>query len=496
MKKALVWLRRDLRLYDNAALHYALKNNTQVWVTFIFDTDILEPLRSQGLDEHGLSHDRRVDFIWQGLQAIDTALRKQGGGLIVQVGKPTECIPHIAKILGVNTVYINHDYEPSAIARDISIQVSLNKLGIELETFKDQVIFEKQEILTNSNTVFSIFTPYKNNWLKSLQEKDITAYDCSAKKGQFAAIPKELQDPFPTRESMGFTPTGIETYLPPGSEEGQVFLEDFLHRIDQYQIGRDFPAIKGVSYLSAHLRFGMLSIRGLVREAHRRMLAGSMGATIWLSELIWRDFYFMILANHPRLAEGAAFKPDYDNIEWETGAHAQKLFKAWCDGKTGYPLVDAAMCQLNQSGYMHNRLRMVVASFLTKDLGIDWRWGEAYFAQHLNDFELSSNNGGWQWASSSGCDAQPYFRIFNPITQSQKFDSEGKFIRRYLPQLDKLSKKSIHAPWEAGHIELEAAGILLGRDYPLPIVNHDEARKKTLVRYSVVKKVSPDSLSV
>ena len=495
MQKALIWLRRDLRLYDNAALHYALKNNAQVWVAFIFDTDILEPLRSQGSDRNALTHDRRIDFIWQGLQQIDATLRKQGGGLIVQVGKPRACIPKIAETLGVNTVYINHDYEPTAIARDASIQVSLNKLGIELETFKDQVIFEKKEILTNSNSVFSIFTPYKNNWLKSLQEKDIAAYDCSAKKAQFAAIPKTLQAPFPTLESMGFTPTGIETYLPPGSDHGQAFLEDFLQRIDQYQIGRDFPAIKGVSYLSAHLRFGMLSIRGLVREAHRRMLAGSMGASIWLSELIWRDFYFMILANHPRLAEGAAFKPDYDNIQWESGAHAQKLFKAWCDGKTGYPLVDAAMCQLNQSGYMHNRLRMVVASFLTKDLGIDWRWGEAYFAQHLNDFELSSNNGGWQWASSSGCDAQPYFRIFNPITQSQKFDSEGKFIRRYLPQLDKLSKKSIHAPWEAGHIELEAADILLGRDYPLPIVNHDEARKKTLVRYSVVKKVSPESVS-
>ena len=493
MQKALVWLRRDLRLYDNAALHHALANNAQVWVSFIFDTNILEPLRTEDLDKNGLKHDRRVDFIWQGGKQIDEELHKQGSGLIVQVGKPTECIPRIAKALGVNTVYANHDYEPSAIARDTEVAASLGKLDIHFETFKDQVIFEKREILTNSNSVFSIFTPYKNNWLKTLQEKDIAAYDCSPKKGQFSEIPKVLQAPIPSLESMGFNPTGIETYLPPGSDSGHGFLEDFLHRIDQYQIGRDFPAIKGVSYLSTHLRFGMLSIRGLVREAHRRMLAGSMGATIWLSELIWRDFYFMILANHPRLAEGAAFKPDYDNIEWESGATAKKLFKAWCDGKTGYPLVDAAMCQLNQSGYMHNRLRMVVASFLTKDLGIDWRWGEMYFAKHLNDFELSSNNGGWQWASSSGCDAQPYFRIFNPITQSQKFDPEGKFIRRYLPQLDKLSKKSIHAPWESGHIELEAAGILLGRDYPLPIVNHDEARKKTLVRYSVVKKVSPES---
>ena len=492
MQKALVWLRRDLRLYDNAALHHALKESKQVWLAFIFDTDILTPLKQGELDSKGLKHDRRVDFIWQGLKQIDDELKQLGGGLIVRFGKPTECIPEIAKELDVKTVFTNHDYEPSTIARDEIVKTSLEKLGIQFESFKDQVIFEKKEILTNSNTVFSIFTPYKNNWLKTLQEKDLASYECNPKPGQLASIPKKLALPFPSLESMGFCPTGIEAYLPPGSAGGQAFLEDFLSRIDQYQIGRDFPAIKGVSYLSTHLRFGMLSIRGLVREAHRRMLAGSMGATIWLSELIWRDFYFMILANHPRLADGASFKPDYDTIEWESGAHAKKLFKAWCEGKTGYPLVDAAMHQLNQSGYMHNRLRMVVASFLTKDLGIDWRWGEAYFAEHLNDFELSSNNGGWQWASSSGCDAQPYFRIFNPITQSEKFDPEGKFIRRYLPQLEKLSKKTIHAPWKAGHIELEAAGVVLGRDYPLPVVDHDEARKKTLVRYSVVKKVGQD----
>ena len=492
MQKALVWLRRDLRLYDNAALHHALKECSQVWLTFIFDTDILDPLHLAAKDskvDGDLTHDRRVDFIWQGLKQIDDELRALGGGLIVRVGKPTELIPKIAKELGVNIVYTNHDYEPSAIARDLQVQKDLEKQGIQFESFKDQVIFEKKEILTNSNTVFSVFTPYKNSWLKNLQEKDLAPYPCNAKSGQFAPIPKKMDLAFPTLESMGFCPTGIEAYLPPGSKGGQDFLEDFLHRIDQYQVGRDFPAIKGVSYLSTHLRFGMLSIRGLAREAHRRMLNGSMGATIWLSELIWRDFYFMILANHPRLAEGKSFKPDYDNIAWESGSNAKKLFAAWCEGRTGYPLVDAAMHQLNQTGYMHNRLRMVVASFLTKDLGIDWRWGEAYFAQHLNDFELSSNNGGWQWASSSGCDAQPYFRIFNPITQSEKFDPEGKFIRRYLPQLQKLSNKSIHAPWRAGQIELEVAGLHMGKDYPRPIVDHDEARKKTLVRYSVVKKV-------
>ena len=247
MQKALVWLRRDLRLYDNAALHHALKESKQVWLTFIFDTGILDPLRKGDLDNKGLKHDRRVDFIWQGLKQIDQELRQLGGGLIVRFGKPTECIPQIAKDLGVDAVFTNHDYEPSAIARDDQVSASLEKLGIQFLDFKDQVIFEKKEILTNSNTVFSIFTPYKNNWLKTLQDKDLAAYECSAAPGQYAAIPKKLDTPFPSLESMGFCTTGIEAYLPPGSEGGQAFLEDFLSRIDQYQIGRDFPAIKGVS---------------------------------------------------------------------------------------------------------------------------------------------------------------------------------------------------------------------------------------------------------
>jgi deoxyribodipyrimidine photo-lyase len=235
------------------------------------------------------------------------------------------------------------------------------------------------------------------------------------------------------------------------------------------------------------LRFGTVSIRHLVREAWARAQAGSRGAEVWLSELIWRDFYHQVLYHHPHVV-GQAFRPEYDRIRWEHGKHAQALFAAWCDGKTGYPLVDAAMLQLNQTGYMHNRLRMVVASFLTKDLGLDWRWGERYFAEKLNDFDLAANNGGWQWASSSGCDAQPWFRIFNPTTQSEKFDPQGRFIRRYLPQLSALPDKALHAPWTARPIDLQAAGISLGRDYPLPIVNHDEARQKTLLRYAVVKK--------
>jgi deoxyribodipyrimidine photo-lyase len=216
-------------------------------------------------------------------------------------------------------------------------------------------------------------------------------------------------------------------------------------------------------------------------------MLGDEGAQTWLSELIWRDFYHQILFHHPHVVSGA-FKREYNSIVWEHGKIAEKLFNAWCEGKTGYPLIDASMMQINQTGYMHNRLRMVVASFLVKDLGIDWRWGEAYFAKHLNDFDLAANNGGWQWASSSGCDAQPYFRIFNPISQSEKFDAQAKFIKRYLPQLSALSDDAIHAPWLAKPIDLKAAGIELGKDYPMPIVDHATARAKTLERYAVIKK--------
>jgi deoxyribodipyrimidine photo-lyase len=272
---------------------------------------------------------------------------------------------------------------------------------------------------------------------------------------------------------------------------GQQLVDNFMERIDKYKQTRDFPAIKGPSYLSVHLRFGTVSIRHLARRACEaaRIAADASGANTWLAELVWRDFYFMILQHHPHVVRGA-FKPDYDAIKWETGPAADALFQAWCDGRTGYPLVDAAMAQINQTGYMHNRLRMVTACFLIKDLGIDWRRGEAYFAEKLIDFDLSANNGGWQWASSSGCDAQPYFRIFNPITQSEKFDTDGRFIRRYLPQLAQLGNKQIHAPWLLTKMELDHAGVALGGNYPHPVVAHDVARKQTLMRYAVVKKVA------
>ncbi len=487
--KALVWFRRDLRNADNAALHHALASSQSVYCVFIFDKDILDPLLATG------SADRRVAFIHASLQELDAELKRNGGGLIVRHARAETEIPALADELSVDAVFANEDYEPAAVERDAKVATALHRAGRPLHLFKDQVIFAKDEVLSLAGKPFSVFTPYKNAWLKklSLPSGDLNLEAlaplvCKPAKGQLS-LPSPVPV-MPTLASMGFDECDLAALkIPTGMKGGASLLKDFIPRMSRYKNARDYPAVKGPSYLSVHLRFGTVSIRSLARLAAEAMQSGEggEGAAVWLSELVWRDFYFMILHNHPHVVSGA-FKPEYDRIEWETGKDADQAFAAWCEGRTGYPLVDAAMMQLNQTGYMHNRLRMVTACFLIKGLGIDWRRGEAYFARQLNDFDLSANNGGWQWASSSGCDAQPYFRIFNPITQSEKFDAEGKFIKRYLPQLARLDRKHIHAPWLAPEMTLSMAGITLGKDYPRPIVAHDEARKKTLARYAVVKK--------
>ena len=483
----LVWLRRDLRAHDNVALYQALKHCRQVHVAFVFDTAILDALPRA---------DRRVEFIRESLVELDQRLAElgqshdtQGCGLIVRHGVAEHEIPKLAHQLGALAVFASHDDEPSAQLRDNHVRGRLADHGIAFHTGKDHVVFERQEVMTLSGTAFSVFTPYKNAWLRKVNDFYLKAYPVEQYAQHLAPRPDALRQPVPALQDMNFESTNLPSLLILTGESGaQTLLADFLHRIDEYEARRNFPAVKGPSYLSVHLRFGTVSIRQLAREAHARMLAGSEGATVWLSELIWRDFYVQVLSNFAHVGQGESFKRDYDAIHWDHGPHGRKLFEAWCEGRTGYPLVDAAMRQLNQTGYMHNRLRMVVASFLCKDLGVDWRWGEKYFATHLNDFDLSANNGGWQWASSSGCDAQPYFRIFNPTSQSEKFDAEGKFIRRYVPELAALSGKSIHAPWLSGAMELQAAGVEIGKTYPAPIVDHAQAREKTLERYAVVKK--------
>lgn len=480
-EKSLVWFRRDLRCFDNAALFSALKQSQSVFCVFIFDKSILNLLPRS---------DRRVRFIHQSITELASELEKLGGSLIVRYGNPEQEIPQLAKELKVNVVMSNRDYEPQAQLRDAAVKHALEQFGCDFHSFKDQVIFEKNEVLSLAGTPFSVFTPYKNAWLKKYLAEGNDFFSKPYRVDLYAdRLSSHIDRKIPGLLEMGFDTTEPKTLmLKGGTSAGQELLQNFLTRIDRYDDARNFPAIKGPSYLSVHLRFGTVSIRQLVREAinSTRTAANMQGAQVWLSELIWRDFYFMILHHHPRVVEHS-FKPDYDAIQWESGAQAEATFAAWCQGKTGYPLVDAAMLQLNQTGYMHNRLRMVAACFLIKDLGIDWRWGERYFALHLNDFDLSANNGGWQWAASTGCDAQPYFRIFNPITQSDKFDADGKFIRRYLPQLAKLDNKQIHAPWKASALRLQEAGIKLGEDYPFPIVEHDIARAKTLARYATVK---------
>jgi len=468
--QSLVWFRRDLRDYDHAALYYALKASKAVYCAFVFDTEILDLLSDK--------HDRRVEFIWESVNELKSALQAKGGDLIVLHGKARDEIPKLAKQLNVEAVFSNHDYEPSAIARDQCVESILQSQGIAFHHFKDQVIFEKDEVLSMSNKPYTVFTPYKNMWLKTVNDFYLKPYPVDLYTDNLAATPANISSDLISLEAMGFARTNLaQMRLPTGMSGGKQLFDEFLERIAFYKEKRDFPGVKGVSYLSVHLRFGTVSIRHLARSAMQVSGAGAQG---WLNELIWRDFYFQILHHQPYVADGKAFKAEFELLQFPNNAD---YFKAWCEGKTGYPLVDAAMRQLNNTGFMHNRLRMVAASFLVKDLLIDWRWGERYFAEKLIDFDFSANNGGWQWAASTGCDAQPWFRIFNPITQSERFDPQGKFIRKYVPELSACNDKEIHAPWLISAQRQTALKLNIGHDYPLPIVDHATQREQALALY-------------
>lgn len=472
--KSLVWFRRDLRDYDHTALYHALKSSRQVYCVFVFDTAILDKLTDR--------QDRRVEFIWESVKELKSALQTKGGDLIVLHGDAKHEIPKLAKAFQINAVFINHDYEPDALARDAHVAEQLKNENIDFHHFKDQVIFEKDEILSQSEKPYSVFTPYKNMWLKTVNDFFLKAYPVDAYiKNLAKADSSHGLGELMSLESMGFARTNLsEMRLPTGMNGAATLFADFSERIQRYKEARDFPGVKGVSYLSVHLRFGTVSIRHLARTA---MQIGGAGAETWLSELIWRDFYFQILHHNPQVAAGKAFKSEFESLPFPNNS---EYFKAWCDGRTGYPLVDAAMRQLNSTGFMHNRLRMVAASFLVKDLLIDWRWGERYFAEKLIDYDFSANNGGWQWAASTGCDAQPWFRIFNPVTQSERFDTNGKFIRKYVPELARCNDKEIHAPWLMSSARQASIDTIIGRDYPQPIVDHGTQRELALSLYKNV----------
>ena len=469
-KTALVWFRRDLRDYDHAAFHHALKEAREVHCVFVFDSEILDALPDR--------QDRRVEFIWLSVEELARSLEKMGSGLRVLAGRARDVIPALAEELGAQAVYANHDYEPAAKERDEHVGRKLEQHGRVLHTYKDHVIFEMDEVLTQAGRPFTVFTPYKRAWLAKLDAFCSKAYPIVA---YCNALARTGPFPLPSLEQIGFVPTNLmRMKLPTGMTGARRLFQEFLERIGGYRDRRNYPGIRGVSYLSVHLRFGTFSIREAVRTA--ASIQGD-GAATWLAELVWRDFYFAILHHFPHVV-GHAFRPEYDALCFPNSA---THFAAWCEGRTGFPLVDAAMRQLNETGYMHNRLRMVAASFLVKDLHVDWRTGEAYFARKLNDFDLAANNGGWQWSASTGCDAQPWFRIFNPVTQSRNFDAEGRFIRLYLPELANVDAKFIHEPWTMTVDEQHAAGIKIGRDYPAPIVEHAAARKRTLEIYAAVR---------
>ncbi len=400
---SIFWHRRDLRIDDNAGLYYSLKESHNVQPIFIFDLEILAQLKK---------NDTRVQFIHQALQRLKGEYQKLNTDLKVYYGNPLSVWKQIVQEENIDAVYTNHDYEPYAISRDKDVKAYLERENISFKTFKDQAIFEKDEVTKADGLPYTVFTPYSRKWKEKLNEFYLESYSVQNHQSNFKKIdPTDLIG----LEEMGFSSSDFK-FPKPNLD---------LEILRKYAEQRDFPSRNGTSRLSVHLRFGTVSIRKLAR-------IGLVENEKWLNELIWRDFYMMILHHFPHVVK-SAFRPKYDRIVWRNN---EKEFLQWCKGETGYPIVDAGMRELNQTGFMHNRVRMIVASFLTKHLLIDWRWGEAYFAEKLMDFELSSNNGGWQWASGSGCDAAPYFRVFNPELQTKKFDSNFEYIRKWVPEFE------------------------------------------------------------
>lgn len=425
MSVAIFWFRRDLRLNDNKAFFKALEGAENVLPLFIFDEDILDPLPR---------NDHRVEFIHHTLSEMDQLLRKQGSGILVRKGKPFDVFKELLGEYEIDAVYSNADHEPYGMERDEKIRALLASHGNGFYQELDHLVLGSNEALKSDGTPYTVFTPYSRRWKEVLESRHTAEFPSetllkNCHKGEI--------DPVPSLEELGFEGSGMEMPV-------AIVDEDM---IKGYNKTRDFPALNGTSRLGPHLRFGAMSIRQLVK------MARELNET-FLNELIWREFYAMILQHFPRVVK-ESFRPEYDRIEWRNN---EQEFELWKQGKTGFPMVDAGMRQLAATGYMHNRLRMVTASFLTKHLLIDWRWGEAWFAEKLFDFELSSNNGGWQWSSGTGTDAAPYFRIFNPMEQRKKFDPNEEFIKKWIPEFGTL-------------------------DYPEPIVDHKQARERCLAAY-------------
>ena len=422
------WFRRDLRTNDNQGLFRALTDHGEVLPLFIFDTWILEDLQDK--------NDRRVDFIHRSLVQLKTELEKYGGSLLVEHGKPIDVWKRLLNKYDITAVTTNHDHEAYANDRDREVTDLLLSHGVVSRSFKDISIFERGEVLKDDGKPYTVFTPYARKWRTQFHGSMVEPFNSA---GKLNALFKTEPLPMPSLEEIDFQPTDL--HAPP--------LEVSDDLLEHYHLTRNLPGIEGTSRMSVHLRFGTISPRALMKRGME--LNGTFA-----NELIWREFFMQILWHFPQVVT-KSFKPAYDAIAWRND---EQEFASWCEGRTGYPLVDAGMRELNATGHMHNRVRMVVSSFLTKHLLIDWRWGEAYFAKKLLDFELSSNNGGWQWASGSGCDAAPYFRVFNPTLQMEKFDAELTYVKRWVPEYG-------------------------SKNYASPIVVHDIARKRAIETYKL-----------
>ena len=424
-KISVFWFRRDLRLEDNVGLYHALESEFPVLPIFIFDTNILDKLQNK--------HDRRVDYIHHALTSIDALLKTYNSSLKTYYGKPLDVLNTLLEEYDIQAVYCNRDYEPDTIARDAEIFYIYKEKNIPFQAYKDQVIFDKKDILKKDETPYVVYTPYSKKWKEKVSTDDYKTY-----QPNFKYLLKEETSDIHSLKDIGFEKTDILYDKPELDAE----------IINEYDKQRDYPALQGTTQLGIALRFGTISVRKCVAFALQHNQT-------WLGELIWREFFMQIIYHFPHVVN-QPFKPKYDFIEWRIN---ETEFKKWCEGNTGYPIVDAGMRELNQTGFMHNRVRMITASFLCKHLLIDWRWGEAYFAEKLNDYDLSANNGNWQWVAGCGCDAAPYFRVFNPTTQTEKFDKNLKYIMKWVPEFGT-------------------------KQYPKPIVEHKFARERVLKEYA------------
>jgi deoxyribodipyrimidine photo-lyase len=454
----ILWFRRDLRISDNKALSEAASAGSKVSPIFIFDTNILNKLKDKD--------DRRVYYIWQALGELKENLIKKGLNLQLFYGDPASIFERILKGQNIERIFTNEDYEPYAIKRDEKVQKLFDKYGARFFSYKDNVVFRGDEVLKSDGTPYKVYTPYMRAWMKHLRPNLIKKHKVNFKKLSF----EELKHPeISSLSEIGFEKPKIPLSF--GESRAKKDFKNFLKRIDAYDTNRDFFSKNGTSRMSVHIRFGCISIRELFRQT---ISINSTGSATWIKELIWREFYQMILFNFPEVAI-MEFNANYRAIPWSKD---KALFEAWKNGVTGVPIIDAAMRHFKKTGEMHNRLRMVVSSFLTKSLFLDWRLGEKYFAEKLIDFDLASNNGGWQWSASVGCDAQPYFRIFNPYRQSERFDPHAKFIRKTIPELNGFSDKQIHCPHKVSIENQKLVGCVIGKDYPKPIVNIKENHER------------------